>query len=142
MFEDPFGFATCRYSISEHTLCCDCDDGKTSARVSPENVFSGDGQCRNDPACAGKKDEGPTPPGDYEMVPSTKYGGSWWLKDPWIQRQLWKLGIGRSGFFLHLGTVSLGCITVIKTKPAAVQEWENLKKLLEKESKNTMTVVN
>jgi hypothetical protein len=45
------------------------------------------------------------------MVPTDKYGGSWWLKEGVVTRQVCKLGVGRCEFFLHLGSMSLGCIT-------------------------------
>ncbi len=75
------------------------------------------------------------------MEPSTKFGGSWWLKEPWLTRQLCKVGMGRCEFFLHGGTVSLGCITVNKMDPIAMEQWDNLKKLLNRESTNRMVVV-
>jgi hypothetical protein len=75
------------------------------------------------------------------MVPSSKYGGSWWLKEGWFARQLCKLGIGRCEFFLHLGTVTLGCITVDKFNPIAVEQFERLRKVLGRDPKNTLEVL-
>jgi hypothetical protein len=119
------------------------DDGKTTASAGPSGVFSGQGKCRNQPSCAGKKDEGPIPPGEYEMEYSTKYGGSWWLKDGnQMTRKLCKdLDIGRCEFFLHAGSVSIGCVTLQKTDPKVMQQFENVKKILKHDPKNTMTVI-
>jgi RHS repeat-associated protein len=137
---DPHGLAACRYSIGAHTLVCVSDNGANKVQIGPDGVFSGMGDCRNDPNCAAKKDRGPVPPGDYELVPSTKYGGSWWLKEGWLTRQLCKLGFGRCEFFLHLGTVTLGCITVDRNNPLAVDLFNRLRDLLNADPKSRITV--
>ncbi len=42
-------------------------------------------------------------------------------------------GLRRSGFALHPGTLSEGCINVDKTNPAAAQQYEQLLQMLDAE---------
>jgi RHS repeat-associated protein len=142
-FVDPRGLAKCYYSISRHTLVCVSDDGSQSEQVGPDGVFSGEaGRCRDNPDCADDKNQGPIPPGSYDMVPSEKYGGSWWLKEDWLQRQLCQyLDIGRCEFFLHEGGRSLGCITADRTNPTASERFGKLKELLRKDPSNSLEVI-
>lgn len=142
VFEDRFGLAKCRYSISAHTVICTSNDGRRRATSGPEGVFSGiEGECRNNPDCAEDKSRGPVPPGTYEMIRSEKYGGSWWLAEDVLSRQMCKLGFGRCEFFFHLGSISLGCITVDKSMEAAVEEFSEIRALLDSETSNTMEVI-
>jgi hypothetical protein len=104
-------------------------------------VHSGQGECKNNNECTDDKNRGPTPPGIYDMIPSDKYGGSYWLKEGWVTRQLCKLGFGRCEFFLHLGSYSAGCITVERTDTSSPQQFDKLKELLRGDPKNTLEVV-
>lgn len=140
-FIDPTGLAKCVYSISRHTVVCTTDDGSQSAQTGPDGVFSGQQECKDNPDCADEKSKGPTPPGIYEMIPSEKYGGSWWLKEGFFTRQFCKLGIGRCEFFFHEGTISEGCITVDRTNENARKKFNEIKKILRIDPTNTMTVV-
>ncbi len=139
-FIDPRGLARCQYSISSHTIVCISDSGQIR-EVGPNNVFSGQGGDRNNPDSTGNKSSGPVPTGEYNMVRSDKYGGSYWLQESWTDRQLCKLGVGRCEFFMHEGTVSEGCITAYKHDPEVKNQWERLMNMLDSESKNTMVVV-
>jgi RHS repeat-associated protein len=140
-FIDPTGLAKCVYSISGHTVVCTTDDGNQSTQAGPDGLFSGQQECKDNPDCADEKDKGPTPPGTYEMIPSEKYGGSWWLKEGFFTRQFCKLGIGRCEFFFHEGTISEGCITVDRTNENARKQFNDIKKILRTDPTNTMTVV-
>jgi RHS repeat-associated protein len=118
---DPSGLAKCTYSIKTHILSCSTNDGSSGMSVGPEGIFSGggllgsgDSKCTNNPECSDKPFTGPVPPGDYGLEPSSKFGGSFWIKENWISRQLCKLRLNRCEFFLHRGTLSNGCITVLK----------------------------
>ncbi|MEM9101708.1 MAG: RHS repeat-associated core domain-containing protein [Pseudomonadota bacterium] len=142
---DPLGLATCSYSITAHTLVCDStldiEGPPQRVTVGPENVFSGAGEDRNNPNSVNNKLSGPIPPGVYEMVTSEKYGGSFWLRENWFQRQLClHLGKGRCGFFLHKGTLSDGCINVNKMDENAMQEWDRMSDMLSKERDNWLEV--
>jgi RHS repeat-associated protein len=122
----------CHYSISEHTLLCTSSDGSSAIQIGPTGVFSGVGDCKNNttPACLASEDKGPIEPGEYEMVPSAKFGGSWWLNEGRMKRNAGDvvsfLGAlagkevsSREGFFLHKGNLSLGCITIDRNKKNA-----------------------
>ena len=121
-------------------MICTTDDG-TTGQVGPDGVFSGQDKCKNNPECADEENVGPVQPGDYDMIPSDKYGGSYWLKEGFFKRQFCNLGYGRCGFFFHEGSRSKGCITVNKNNSKAMEEFNNLKEILHKDSNNTMTVV-
>jgi hypothetical protein len=125
--------------IAKHTLACTSDRGNT-VTIGPEGVLSGMGECRDNPQCADSIDEGPVPPGEYDMVPSNMYGGSWWLDEGRLRRIPWKFGIGRAEFFLHLGTRSKGCITVEKTDVEATKDFRKLRLVLNLDPKNTLSV--
>jgi RHS repeat-associated protein len=140
-FLDRFGLARCTYSISTHTLVCDSNDYSRAERAGPEGVFSGFEECRNNPECVDDKNRGPVQPGDYDLVPSRKHHGSYWLKEGFVKRQLCKLGVGRCEFFFHLGTYSLGCITVERENLHARQQFDRIRSILRGDSHNTVTVV-
>jgi hypothetical protein len=75
------------------------------------------------------------------MVPSNKYGGSWWLDEGRFRRFLNKMHLGRGEFFFHLGTHSLGCITVNKNNPEAVEQFDKVKDILIKDKNNSLEVL-
>ena len=85
----------------------------------------------------------PIPPGEYDMIASDKYEGSWWLRQgAFTEWRYVNLGQGRGEFFLHLGFgVSEGCITVIKTNPNAKRQFEAVRAILRRDVENTLTVV-
>lgn len=140
---DPLGLARCTYSISTHVVVCDSDDYTRAAMIGPEGVLSGLGpECQDNPGCANKPQIGPVPPGEYDMVASDKYGGSWWLQQGQLKEWRYRyLGEGRGEFFLHLGYgVSQGCITVIKTNPNAKRQFEAVRAILNGDKKNKLIV--
>jgi hypothetical protein len=140
---DPLGLAKCTYSITKRTLVCDSDDYSRAGMIGPAGVLSGLGaECQDNPKCADRPDIGPVPPGSYDMIASEKYGGSWWLKQGIVKEWSCRLGIGRCEFFLHLGYgLSQGCITVIQTNPVAKRQFESIRDILRRDSKNTLTVI-
>ena len=121
-------------------MVCTADDG-TTEQIGPDGIFPDQCKYKDHPECIDKKDIGPVQPGDYDMIPSDKYGGSYWLKEGFFKRQLCKRGYGRCEFFFHEGYYSKGCITVNKNNSKAMEEFNNLKEILQKNSNNTMTVV-
>ncbi len=74
------------------------------------------------------------------MEKSSKFGGSFWLKESFLDRQLCKLGYGRCEFFLHEGTYSAGCITVDKNNSDVMDKFDRIRDFLNGETDNTMTV--
>jgi len=83
-FADPTGLAFCLYDISLHRLTCTTNDFSRTTTIGPENVFSGFGECANNPLCAEEENTGPVPPGNYDLIATEKYGGSWFLKQAWL----------------------------------------------------------
>ena len=118
----------------------------------PSDVLpSGFGVCMNNPACTGIENEGPVPPGTYKMVP--EYKARWNIGGPGAGHNAWRLKptiatrIAQSrikpagGYFLHLGHISEGCITVSIVIGAAIQQWAPVDAMLNAENpKNTMIV--
>ncbi len=145
---DPLGLAKCQYSISAHTLVCwPNDPGFIGPPISlgPDGVFSGMGECRNSPPCSDDKNKGPIPPGNYNMNPDNRPGHErFWRLEPNPKIPGWKyyLGMARSGFELHPGSVSLGCITTDKNNPFAMDQYGQVHNLLQSESgSNALDVV-
>ena len=98
--------------------------------------------CRNNPDCANRKDTGPVPPGIYDMIETEKYGGSYWLREGMLDRFLCsRFNIGRCEFFLHLGRVSAGCITVQRENNLATRQFDELRVLLRDDRPNRMRVI-
>ncbi len=73
---DPEGLATCTYSISTQKMICVPNSGGSPQSVGPSGVFSGKNEQKNCNSCTGEKDFGPTPQGNYDMVRTNKFGGS------------------------------------------------------------------
>ena len=130
-YVDVRGLASCTYSISTKTLSCTSESG-ISMTLDPGIVHSGMGECRDNPDCSEIPNTGPIPPNTYDMIRTEKFGGSYWLDEGRIDRFF----SDRSGFFLHEGTRSLGCITVESGDPA----WDKLISLLDGDTNSTMTV--
>lgn len=150
-FEDPSGLAECHYSIVKHHLCCQSNAGDRKAEIDSDYVHSGFGVCMNNPACTGIENEGPVPPGTYKMVPEYKArwniggpgaGHNAWRLKPTIATRIAQSRIKRAGgYFLHLGHISEGCITVSIVIGAAIQQWAPVDTMLNAENpKNTMIV--
>lgn len=151
---DPWGLAKCTYSISKHTMVCvsnTADDpsfiGPDEQRqVGPDGVFSGQGECRDQPTdeCIDDKDDGPIPPGNYNMNEDNRPGHENWIRlEPKPKIPGWKVlsGLARGGFAFHLGSRSLGCINANKSNPDTVNDFQNLHNLLKKEKgQNILTV--
>lgn len=150
---DPGGRAACTYSISNHTLVCVSNSAKDpqfigpveTRTLGPEGVHSGYGEHRNNPRSGNVRNAGPIPPGEYNMFPNTlpDRDGWWSLQDAnWteiISGLAFRLGLRRSGHNLHMGDMSLGCITV---NPELDEEYYAVTALLEREApSNHLTVV-
>ena len=89
--------------------------------------YSGQPQCKNDPAKCSAKDEGPIPPGSYtigEPVDTATHGPFVLPLTPHPDNEMY----GRSGFLIHgdsikaPGTASHGCIVVSRTVRELVHE--------------------
>lgn len=146
-FFDPFGLARCSYSISSHTLVCYPNDPNfvgPPLSLGPDGVFSGVGECRNNPDCVDYRRDGPIPPGDYNMNPDTRPGReNHWRLEPNPPIPGWKCRIWweRCGFKLHPGSFSLGCITTSKSNDEAMRQYNRIHDLLKNESgQNTLKV--
>ena len=143
---DPFGLASCHYSIARHRLLCVSNDQKSSEILGPEDVFSGVSACRNNPSstCVNSENLGPIPPGEYNMNPDNRAGhGKYWRLEPNPPVPGWQyyLGLARSGFELHPGSVSLGCITASKFNPTTMQQYNRVNDLLKSESGSNVLYV-
>jgi hypothetical protein len=146
-FTDPKGLARCRYSISPPGLVCISNNpAETDAGLGiqgEDQVFSGDKQCKNDPSnqCLDTRKEGPIPPGCYRAIPHESIAGYWrlipvnWTK--WDSAK-YHAGFGRSGFMLHPGRISWGCITVSLT---ALQQYKAIDALLQSEKDDNIVCV-
>jgi RHS repeat-associated protein len=144
---DPAGLATCYYSIGAHSLVClpNSVDGSPGQGLGPVGVFSGLFGCRNNPSqtCTGSKDIGPIVPGKYQMHPDDRPGHEkFWRLEPIPKVPWWKYYFAgaRSGFELHPGSRSLGCITTDKSDPDAMWQYDRLNDFLLNEGNDTLEV--
>jgi RHS repeat-associated protein len=143
---DPSGLAECFYRISSHTLRCvsRANIKAPPIVVGPENVSSGVGPCKDEPACVSIRDTGPIVPGEYRMNRDFRPGheGIYRL-EPVPQIPGWKvrLGLKRGGFELHPGTRTLGCINVLRTDERAMKQYRELLKLLQAEDSQNYLLV-
>ncbi|MBU0910516.1 MAG: DUF2778 domain-containing protein [Proteobacteria bacterium] len=152
---DPWGLATCRYSISKHTMVCTSNTAQDPSfvgpderrQVGPEGVFSGRGECQDEPSdeCVDNENNGPVVPGDYNMNEDNRPGHeNWWRLEPSPKIPGWKVrfGLARGGFAFHLGSRSAGCINANKNNPDTANDFNHLHNLLKKEKgRNTLTVI-
>ena len=133
-YVDPRGLARCRYSINPPGLVClsnEPPDNDAGFGIQGPAIFSGDKQCKNNPSnsCIDTRREGPIPPGCYRAVQHESQPGFWrliplnWTR---LDSALYHLGMGRSGFMLHPGSVSWGCITVGRTEMAQYRAIDSL----------------
>lgn len=148
VYLDPTGLAECEYSVSSHTMICRPSNPEfvgPGVGVGPDGVFSGIGGCTNNMSCVDNADEGPIPPGRYNMNEDNRPGHEkFWRLEPNPKIPGWKcmLGLARCGFEFHPGSVSLGCITADQTRDDTMQQYNNVNNLLQSESgRNHLTVV-
>ena len=146
-YVDPWGLAQCTYAITEHSITCVSNDGK-SAVTSAQGISSGFGACKNNKSCSSVKMLGPVEPDTYRISANTLPGRQgWWALqssswDPGVDGLLCRLGLKRCGFNLHLGTYSEGCITFNKNDPAAQDAFKKISDLFSADSpNNTLTVI-
>jgi hypothetical protein len=152
---DPAG-SQCLYSISDHVLQCTSNRSRQMGRVivGPENVTSGNGNCRDNPQCVGRKYKwmGPIEPGKYRMNRDTRGGHAERFRlEPIPPRPGWRLwlpswmpGSLRGGFLLGLGDlVSHGCIQVLKEDGKTSAQYRKMLELLEPQptASNELVVV-
>jgi len=151
---DPEGLAQCWYSISRHTLSCASNVASAPGgqrkvvTVGPTDVSSGDNnggtQCKDNPACTGRKfkGHGPIDPGEYKMNPDPRPGnqGQYRLepvpKIDWYRELLpgWIPGSQRGGFRLHLGSRTHGCINALYDDTATRDQYKAMQQLLDSSS--------
>ncbi len=162
---DPLGLAQCTYSVSMHTMVCQPNadsfqpaiigpNGPGAVQLGPNGVASGGSTqgptpCTNNNNCQNQRFEGPVVPGNYRMNYDTRpvhRGMNVYRLEPWPHQwydgTLYRLGLTRGGFELHLGTISLGCINADKRNPTAAQQYEQVNQLLQLENGfNYLTVI-
>jgi len=152
---DPFGLAECFYSVGSHELRCyarpEPPDLVGPPRPRPavvlngNDVFSGQGECRNNPTsqCAQDSFDGPVPPGEYFMNPDGRAGKeNHWRLEPNPPVSGWEYATGqkRNGFKLHPGSVSQGCITINPNNPELMLLYMQLHRILQNDTRNTLYV--
>jgi len=143
---DPRALAKCVYSVSQHTLSCSPNDPNfvgPPVGVGPDGMFSGVDECRNNNACTGDFNKGPIVPGNYKMNPDDRSGHeNFWRLEPVPKIPGWQCGWwSRCGFELHIGSISLGCITTNRHDPTAVQQYNQTNDLLQSESGGNTLIV-
>jgi RHS repeat-associated protein len=148
---DPFGLASCTYSISTRILMCIPNKGGDPASLGPNGVWSGVNQCANNLKCVNIPYIGPIVPGHYDMNADYRpYHEGFWRLEPDPKISGWKcyankysFGIirKRCGFELHPGARSAGCITTDKDNPEAMKQYENLNDLLVHDNGNNKLLV-
>ena len=143
---DPSGLAQCWYQISTHVLKCVSQNNLQGPPIvlGPDNVSSGNGKCKDNPACANKLFTGPIPPGEYKMNPDTRPGQTdrYRLEPvPAIPGILVRLGLARGGMELHPGHRTLGCINALKDDPNVMNQYHQLQQLLNAETGNNWLLV-
>ena len=87
-------------------------------------------------------ERGPIPEDDYTIVKHESKNLFWRLISN-TPKPGWKvsLGIERSGFLLHPGTVSLGCITVDRENASLIDDYRKIDAMLNRENgRNTLVV--
>jgi RHS repeat-associated protein len=149
MYTDREGLAVCTYSITTHTLVCAPNGPPTSDKqpqqLGPDGVFSGYKACTNNSSCSNDPNDGPIPPGNYNMNEDTRAGheGFWRLEpDPKVPAWKYYLGLERNGFMLHPGGLSLGCITADKKNKAVMEQYGGINQLLQQEKGHNRLRVN
>lgn len=124
---DPTGLAKCTYNSVTRSLSCTSNDGSQTINL---DAFSGDAL------------GGPIPAGHYDIRKAPGQGAGDWFLDPGLlSRILYRAGMVRGGFNMHLpGRQSHGCITAERAKNDATNI-QNLNNLLQQENgANTLDV--
>jgi RHS repeat-associated protein len=130
---DKDGRAVCTYSVATRKLTCRSTNVPPQPDYTspPGQVKSGHDRCQDNTSCFGEKGIGPTPPGNYSMVPGNMASGEpgWRLQPPISSPNRWKCWwnpddpSARCGMFLHAGSISYGCITVDRTAWGGLAGW-------------------
>jgi len=130
IFADPFGLLACVYVTDSHTMSCVNNKNQS---MSSSAFFSGTDtktqKCINEPSCRNKKETGPLPPGTYSIFPPGEMPAGYKVKHPewmYLHPNAVELGERDGGFYIHLGTISTGCIVQLKTILAdfnKIKEW-------------------
>ncbi len=121
-FYDPSGLTSIQVNVASGMMLVDPEVKGRPPYSIP--ITSGRGQCQNNPKCSANKNQGPLPPGKYQLnVGEISQLGAFGT----LLRQLrgdwgsWRVPLhplpatnvmGRSGFFLHGGQIpgSAGCV--------------------------------
>jgi hypothetical protein len=82
---------------------------------------------------------GPLPNGQFTITdePSGEHGGNWFAlfaQDRSLDDKTFVNGNYRDGFRLHLGSFSLGCMTVDSREPTGPADWAAMKSLVDSTS--------
>lgn len=135
---DPLGLEV-RGFFDRRTGILTFRDIDTNERVTVRGVFSGEPGYR-DPSNEGEQGLGPIPKGEYDIKPGGyvhHFGNYYWYE---LRPASGKDAYGRSGFQLHAGTASAGCITVpsdiskgfgLNPRYPFSKEFERIKRLLD-----------
>lgn len=86
------------YSITSSTLSCTGNDG---AKITIGDAKSGNGECQDNYSCISKQNEGPLPPGNYDINPpgTIKAHPKWLFLNPHSSNEMY----GRYAFFFMAG---------------------------------------
>ena len=135
---DPYGLASCSYTISTGVLGCVSNDGSTSANA---QMFSGINKYRNR-SDSTNVDYGPITQEVYEIIKVPGKNPRDWFLDPGFLKKIgYRFGLSRGAFMLHLRTgVSQGCITADDNELDIVLQIIN-NMLNQDAGNNTLTVV-
>jgi len=139
---DPTGLAVCTYSISRHTLRCRPNGGGPVRQLGPAGVFSGVGDCRDNPGCQDVPKRGPIPQGQYIPRIDDRRGHElFWRLEPNPPIRWPATWFRRTGFMLHPGTISWGCITARPSDPSAMSQYTGIDDLLNEEYPKNVIIV-
>jgi hypothetical protein len=114
--------------------------------LGPAGVTSGEGQCENDPkpSCTDSPDYGPLPTGEYNMNADDRPGHeNYWRLEPTPSVSWWeyRFGLKRSGFLIHPGSRTTGCVNAEKLNQKAMGQYNRIYDLLKSEQgSNYLTV--
>jgi len=143
-FVDPFGLASCVYSISAHVLICVSDTSQSPETIllGPDGMSSGQGTCANNLACINNtynqndpNSGGPIPPGWYQMTFMHQYDSAERFDLAELPRDIFSRALRamlgrRRGFQMHRGTITHGCVNADKNNPDLMDQWDQLVELL------------
>jgi len=142
---DAFGLAQCLYEIGKHTLTCvSTSDPGHQVVIGGDMAHSGAWFCKDKQKCENAPFLGPIPRGKYRMNKDLRPEHPTWYRLESIPPVRWweyYTGLRRSGFAMHLGTLSEGCINVDKTNPAAAAQYQQLLQMLDAEQNDNFLFV-